>query len=459
MAKVKTAYVCQSCGAQFPQWRGQCGSCQEWNTLQEEIIDSGAKTGAASSRMAGNAHKKPVAIHEVAMDRSERYILDDGEFNRVLGGGMVRGSVVLLGGSPGVGKSTLSLQTALELNKKVAYVSGEESEQQIAMRAERLNRRNPNLILVPETQTQAILTHLQELQPDLVVVDSIQTLHSNFLEAAPGSVSQIRQTAAELTQWAKSNNTPLLLIGHITKEGQLAGPKVLEHMVDTVLQFEGDRNYNYRILRALKNRFGPTSEIGIYEMRHGGLHQVQNPSEMLLSDRDEAFSGVAVAATLEGNRPLLVEIQALVSSAVYGNPQRSATGFDLRRMNMLLAVLEKRCGFKLGIKDVFLNVTGGLRISDPATDLAVACAVLSSSEDLPIDHRSCFAAEVGLTGEIRPVTQLEQRIQEAEKLGFERIFVSSYARLDSNARSSSGKRKIKVIPCAKIEDTFQHLFS
>jgi DNA repair protein RadA/Sms len=361
--------------------------------------------------------------------------------------------VVLLGGSPGVGKSTLSLQTALELKLKVAYVSGEESEQQIAMRAERLGSKNPDLMLVPETQTQAILEHLKNIKPGLVVVDSIQTLHSNLLEAAPGSVSQIRQTAAELTQYAKSTNTPLLLIGHITKEGQLAGPKVLEHMVDTVLQFEGDRNYNYRILRALKNRFGPTSEIGIYEMRRGGLHQVQNPSEMLLSERDEAFSGVAVAATLEGNRPLLVEIQALVSSAVYGNPQRSATGFDLRRMNMLLAVLEKRCGFKLGIKDVFLNVTGGLRISDPATDLAVACAVLSSSEDLPIDHRSCFAAEVGLTGEIRPVNQLEQRIQEAEKLGFKRIFISSYARIDKASRG------IEVIPCAKIEDTFQHLFS
>jgi len=453
MAKVRTAYVCQSCGAQFPQWRGQCGSCQEWNTLQEEIIDSAASAAKGSSRIMSQVLKQPVAIGSVAKDHNERYILDDAEFNRVLGGGMVQGSVVLLGGSPGVGKSTLSLQTALELKLKVAYVSGEESEQQIAMRAERLGSKNPDLMLVPETQTQAILEHLKNIKPGLVVVDSIQTLHSNLLEAAPGSVSQIRQTAAELTQYAKSTNTPLLLIGHITKEGQLAGPKVLEHMVDTVLQFEGDRNYNYRILRALKNRFGPTSEIGIYEMRRGGLHQVQNPSEMLLSERDEAFSGVAVAATLEGNRPLLVEIQALVSSAVYGNPQRSATGFDLRRMNMLLAVLEKRCGFKLGIKDVFLNVTGGLRISDPATDLAVACAVLSSSEDLPIDHRSCFAAEVGLTGEIRPVNQLEQRIQEAEKLGFERIFISSYARIDKASRG------IEVIPCAKIEDTFQHLFS
>jgi DNA repair protein RadA/Sms len=453
MAKVRTAYVCQSCGAQFPQWRGQCGSCQEWNTLQEEIIDSGASAAKGANRIMSQALKQPVAIGSVAKDHSERYILDDAEFNRVLGGGMVQGSVVLLGGSPGVGKSTLSLQTALELKLKVAYVSGEESEQQIAMRAERLGSKNPELMLVPETQTQAILEHLKNIKPGLVVVDSIQTLHSNLLEAAPGSVSQIRQTAAELTQYAKSTNTPLLLIGHITKEGQLAGPKVLEHMVDTVLQFEGDRNYNYRILRALKNRFGPTSEIGIYEMRRGGLHQVQNPSEMLLSERDEAFSGVAVAATLEGNRPLLVEIQALVSSAVYGNPQRSATGFDLRRMNMLLAVLEKRCGFKLGIKDVFLNVTGGLRISDPATDLAVACAVLSSSEDLPIDHRSCFAAEVGLTGEIRPVNQLEQRIQEAEKLGFKRIFISSYARIDKASRG------IEVIPCAKIEDTFQHLFS
>jgi len=453
MAKVRTAYVCQSCGAQFPQWRGQCGSCQEWNTLQEEIIDSAASAAKGSSRIMSQVLKQPVAIGSVAKDHNERYILDDAEFNRVLGGGMVQGSVVLLGGSPGVGKSTLSLQTALELKLKVAYVSGEESEQQIAMRAERLGSKNPDLMLVPETQTQAILEHLKNIKPGLVVVDSIQTLHSNLLEAAPGSVSQIRQTAAELTQYAKSTNTPLLLIGHITKEGQLAGPKVLEHMVDTVLQFEGDRNYNYRILRALKNRFGPTSEIGIYEMRRGGLHQVQNPSEMLLSERDEAFSGVAVAATLEGNRPLLVEIQALVSSAVYGNPQRSATGFDLRRMNMLLAVLEKRCGFKLGIKDVFLNVTGGLRISDPATDLAVACAVLSSSEDLPIDHRFCFAAEVGLTGEIRPVNQLEQRIQEAEKLGFKRIFISSYARIDKASRG------IEVIPCAKIEDTFQHLFS
>jgi len=452
MAKTKTTYVCQSCGTSYAQWRGKCSACNEWNTIEEEVVSKSSSKSSSSSAVAKSS-KKPSLIHEVKSEKGVRIPLPDKELNRVLGGGIVPGSVTLLGGEPGVGKSTLLLQMAVRLPLKIAYISGEESESQIKMRADRIGITNENCYLIPETETQRILHHLKSLEPDIVIIDSIQTLHSDNLESVAGSISQIRQTAAELTEYAKSTSTPIFLIGHITKEGQLAGPKVLEHMVDTVLQFEGDRNYNYRILRSHKNRFGATSELGIYEMLQGGLREVSNPSEMLLSQRTEDFSGVAVAATLEGQRPILIEIQALVSSAVYGNPQRSATGFDLRRLNMLLAVLEKRCGFRLGTKDVFLNITGGIRLDDPATDLAVACAVLSSSEDIPIERRNCFAAEVGLTGEIRPVTRVEQRIAEAQKLGFERIFISKYTKLEKN------NYQIEVIPCAKIEDTFQHLFS
>ena len=408
---------------------GKCKACKQWNTIVEEVV---SKTQNKSTWKTGTTQKGNIAqsIQEISLENEPRIDTSDKELNRVLGGGIVPGSLVLLGGEPGIGKSTLLLQVALLLQHKVLYVTGEESDKQIRMRAERLGLKESSCHILTETNTQNIFQQIVAVQPDLLVVDSIQTLQTNSIESSPGSISQIRECTSELMKFAKESGTPVILIGHINKDGHIAGPKILEHMVDVVLQFEGDRNHVYRILRANKNRFGSTAELGIYEMQSQGLREVSNPSEILISQKDEALSGVAISATMEGVRPLMIETQALVSSAVYGTPQRSATGFDLRRLSMLLAVLEKRCGFKLGAKDVFLNITGGIKVDDPAIDLGVVCAILSSNVDMAIDDKSCFAAEVGLSGEIRPINRCEQRIQEAEKLGFERIFISKYNKVN-----------------------------
>ena len=449
MAKVKTVFYCSNCGAESAKWVGKCGSCNEWNTYQEEVIQKGNITQA--TRPAGE--NEPMLIHDIETQNERRTVLLDTEFNRVLGGGLVPGSVALIGGEPGIGKSTLMLQVALNFTAgTVVYITGEESEHQIKMRSERVTGATECLVYT-ETATHEAIKRLKKIKPSLVVVDSIQTMHSPFIESSPGSVSQIRESASDFIQYAKTNQVPIILIGHITKEGNIAGPKILEHMVDTVLQFEGDRNHVYRLLRANKNRFGSTNELGIYEMTSQGLRQVANPSEILIQSHEEGLSGSAVSATMEGLRPMLIEIQALVSSAVYGTPQRSATGFDLRRLNMLLAVMEKRCGFKLGIKDVFLNLAGGVRVEDPGIDLAVVAAVLSSSLDIAIESGTVFSAEVGLSGEVRPVTRIEQRISEAEKLGFKRIFVSKYN------KGLAPPGNIEVIQCSKVEDMFKRLFT
>jgi DNA repair protein RadA/Sms len=454
MSKTKTSFFCQSCGAQSPKWMGKCNSCGEWNTMVEEVIQREEK-GSVRSSMRDARSAIPVRISEITFSQDSRINTNDQELNRVLGGGLVPGSLTLIGGEPGIGKSTLMLQVALKCaDRKILYISGEESEQQIRMRAERLGIRNDNCFILTETNMQAIYKHLESLVPGIIIADSIQTMQTDLIESSAGSVSQIKECAAEMQKFSKITNTPVFLIGHITKDGSLAGPKILEHMVDTVLQFEGDRNYGYRILRSLKNRFGSTSELGIYEMNDGGLREVSNPSEILLSQRDEAVSGIAIAAMIEGQRPMLIETQALVSSAVYGTPQRSATGFDVRRLNMLLAVLEKRSGFKLGNKDVFLNIAGGIRVDDPAIDLAVVAAVLSSNQDSPIDSKTCFAAEVGLSGEIRPINRIEQRISEADKLGFGQIFISRY-----NSKGLDIKKyALKIIQVAKIEEVYRRLF-
>jgi DNA repair protein RadA/Sms len=452
MAKVKTAYFCQNCGAQSAQWKGQCSACKEWNTLVEETVSPASEAPVIGTTTL-QTKKKAQKLDEINFETETRIDTRDQEFNRVLGGGLVPGSVILLGGEPGIGKSTLLLQIALSLGKKVLYVSGEESEKQIKLRADRIQSNQENCYVLAETKTDLIGLQIESVQPDLIIVDSVQTLQSPKLESASGTVSQIRECTAELTYYAKATGTPLILVGHITKDGQLAGPKLLEHMVDTVLQFEGDRNYVYRILRALKNRFGSTAELGIYEMLSGGLREVTNPSELLLSNYEEPLSGVAVAATLEGQRPLMIEIQALVSTAVYGTPQRSATGFNSKRLNMLLAVLEKKVGFKLGTKDVFLNITGGIHIDDPAIDLGVVMAVLSSNADKPLPASICFAAEVGLAGEIRSVQSIDRRIAEAEKLGFKAIFVASNASIDDKAH------QIRIIRVSKIEEVVAKIFS
>jgi DNA repair protein RadA/Sms len=455
--KVKTVYFCQNCGVQSPKWVGKCPSCNEWNTYVEEVVQKN-EPSASSAISKTSYHKKTadaVLIHEIGEQTEARIEIIDKELSRVLGGGIVPGSLVLFGGEPGIGKSTLMLQLALqEKNLKVLYVSGEESEQQIKMRASRIGLQNNQCYIFTETSTSNIISKTDEIQPQLIVIDSIQTLYSPSMESSPGSVSQIRQCAAELMKLAKESAIPVFLIGHVTKDGSLAGPKVLEHIVDTVLQFEGERNHVYRLLRTTKNRFGSTNELGIYEMQGTGLREVNNPSEILITAREEAVSGVAIAATLEGLRPMLIETQALVSTAAYGTPQRSATGYDLRRLSMLLAVLEKRCGFRLGVKDVFLNIAGGLKVEDPAIDLALVCAILSSNEDIAIEANICFAGEVGLSGEIRPVNRIEQRIAEAERLGFEQIFISKYNKLSGDHFSA----KIKVIQVAKIEEAFTHLF-
>jgi DNA repair protein RadA/Sms len=455
MAKVKTAFFCQHCGNQSPKWMGRCPACGEWNTFAEEVIQRDEKI-TARFRGGERGSSSPARLTEIRFEADARVSLEDDELNRVLGGGVVPGSVVLIGGEPGIGKSTLMLQVALKCHsRKILYISGEESEQQIRMRAGRIGTVHENCYILTETNTQSIFQHLDGLSPDLIIIDSIQTLQTDLIESSAGSISQIRECAAEFQKYSKITHTPVFLIGHITKDGNLAGPKILEHMVDTVLQFEGDRNYGYRILRSLKNRFGSTSELGIYEMNDSGLREVTNPSEILLSQRDEAVSGIAVAAMVEGMRPMLIETQALVSSAVYGTPQRSATGFDARRLNMLLAVLEKRSGFRLATKDVFLNIAGGIRVDDPAIDLAVVAAILSSNQDSPIDSKTCFAAEIGLSGEIRPITRVEQRISEAEKLGFGRIFISKY-----NTKGVDLKRypSIQIIPAGKIEEVYRKLF-
>ncbi len=452
MAKTKTAYFCQNCGTQFAKWVGQCVSCKEWNTVVEEVVQKEEKKVWKSSTPQHQKTAKPLLVSHITSEKEIRLDTQDLEFNRVLGGGLVPGSLTLLGGEPGIGKSTLLLQIALQLPFKTLYVSGEESQKQIKMRADRIHPSSKTCFILTETKTQNIFRQIMDVQPDLVVIDSIQTLHTDYIESAAGSISQIRECTAELIKFAKESNTPVILVGHITKDGTIAGPKILEHMVDTVLQFEGDQNYVYRILRSLKNRFGSTAELGIYEMQGSGLREVNNPSEVLLSKNDEDLSGTAVAATVEGVRPLLIEIQALVSTAVYGTPQRSATGFNVKRLNMLLAVLEKRAGFKLAAKDVFLNITGGISVDDPAIDLAVMIAILSSNFDLPIDKGSCFAAEVGLSGEIRPVQRIDQRILEAEKLGFKIIYASKSNKIGLK------NTKIKVQLVAKIEDVLQHLF-
>ena len=456
MAKTKTTFFCQNCGAQSSKWIGKCPSCGEWNTYVEEVIQREEKANKWQSMGSGGRDRKPQPVAEISFDTDQRIHTHDVELNRVLGGGLVPGSVVLIGGEPGIGKSTLMLQVALNCKGiKVLYISGEESEQQIRMRAERIGIKNTDCYILTETSTQIIFQHLEELRPGMVIIDSIQTLHTDSIDSSAGSISQIKETAAEMQRFSKITNTPVFLIGHITKDGSLAGPKILEHMVDTVLNFEGDRNYGYRILRAAKNRFGSTSELGIYEMQDTGLREVSNPSEILLSQRDEDVSGIAIAATIEGLRPMLIETQALVSSAAYGTPQRSSTGFDTKRLNMLLAVLEKRSGFRLASKDVFLNIAGGIKVDDPAIDLAVVAAVLSSNEDLPVDSKTCFAAEVGLSGEIRAINRVDQRISEAEKLGFERIFISKY-----NLKGIDPKRfSIRIIPIKKITDLYSHLFS
>ena len=445
--KVKTTFFCQSCGNQYAKWQGQCAACKEWNTIVEEVIQKIEKSDWKTTTTSNSKRvSRPLKINDIDASKEARLNTLDNEFNRVLGGGIVPGSVILLGGEPGIGKSTLMLQVSLKLPYKTLYVSGEESQKQIKMRAERIHPNSENCYILTETKTQNIFKQIGNLQPDIVIIDSIQTLHSDYIESSSGSISQIKECATELIKFAKETATPVILIGHITKDGNIAGPKILEHMVDTVLQFEGDRNHVFRILRANKNRFGSTNELGIYEMQGTGLREVNNPSELLISKNKDPLSGNAIAATLEGMRPLMIEVQALVSTAVYGTPQRSATGFNAKRLNMLLAVLEKRAGFRLGAKEVFLNITGGISVDDPAIDLAVVTAILSSNEDTSIPKDFCFAAEVGLSGEIRPVQRVEQRILEAEKLGFSTIFVSKYNKI------SLKKTAIKIQLISKIED-------
>ncbi len=453
MAKTKTAFFCQNCGTEHAKWVGQCTACKEWNTVVEEVVQKAEPKVWNANRTQASKQAKPVKIDQIPTDAELRLNLGDQELNRVLGGGLVPGSLVLLGGEPGIGKSTLLLQVALSLLLKTLYVSGEESQKQIKMRADRIRPKSDHCYILTETKTQNIFVQAERLQPDLLIIDSIQTLSTKQVESAAGSISQIRESTAELITYAKETNTPVILIGHITKDGAIAGPKILEHMVDTVLQFEGDRHHVYRILRALKNRFGATSEIGIYQMEGSGLREVSNPSEILISKNDDELSGTAIAATLEGVRPLMIEIQALVSTAVYGTPQRSTTGYNAKRLNMLLAVLEKRAGFKLGAKDVFLNITGGISVNDPAIDLAVIAAILSSNEDIAIAKGTCFAAEVGLAGEIRPVQRITQRISEAEKLGFTSIIVSNKNTINAESHS------IKVYMVHRIEEVLQYLFA
>jgi DNA repair protein RadA/Sms len=453
MAKTKSVFVCQNCGAESAKWIGKCPSCKEWNTYHEEII--APASAHASSFLSGNEKRKPELLDNIKPDEHGRLKTGLAELDRILGGGIVGGSLILLGGEPGVGKSTLALQLALALKgKDILYISGEESEEQIGMRARRMKHTNPRCYVLAETELEAILTHAENLKPGLIIIDSIQTMSTGMIESSAGSVSQVRECAAQLLKYSKVTGIPIFLIGHITKDGTLAGPKVLEHIVDVVLYFEGDNNYVYRILRAVKNRFGSTAELGIFEMVESGLREVDNPSEMFINHHEEALSGISIAATIDGLRPFLIETQALVSSAVYGTPQRSSTGYDIRRLNMLLAVLEKRAGFRLAVKDVFLNIAGGIKVSDPAIDLAIISSVLSSNLDIPVGREICFAAETGLSGEIRPVARIEQRIREASKMGFTKIYISKYHR-----NIILNGLDIEVIPVGKIEHLVRSLFA
>ena len=456
MAKLKSVYFCSNCGNESPKWMGKCPACGEWSTYVEELVrkDSAAAI-KEDTRSFSSGKNTPQPLKEIRADEEPRIDMQDNELNRVLGGGLVPASLVLIGGEPGIGKSTLVLQTILKLQSiKSLYISGEESARQLKLRAERLNIENDNCLIVCETNLDKIFEHIKNTQPQLVIIDSIQTMYSDSMESSPGSISQVRECASAILKFAKQSGIPTLMVGHITKDGSIAGPKVLEHIVDTVLQFEGDQHYMYRILRSIKNRFGSTAELGIYEMNQSGLREVSNPSEMLLTKNHEELSGATISATIEGVRPFLIETQSLVSSAAYGNPQRSATGFDIRRMNMLLAVLEKRAGFKLAQKDVFLNIAGGLKINDPGMDLSVISAILSSSLDISVAKDTCLAGEVGLSGEIRPVNRIEQRIFEAEKLGFSRIIVP-----DNNLKGFTSKVSIKIETVRKVEEAFRLLFS
>lgn len=455
MAKQKTIFVCRECGAESPKWMGRCHQCGEWNTFAEEHIVQSKSAPTARGFQPGQT-VRPMPLSQVVVTDVVRTSTSNAELDRVLGGGIVPGALILIGGEPGIGKSTLVLQMALTLpNRKVLYVSGEESAQQIKLRAERIRTTNDdNCMVVSDTSLDRLHVHIENTKPDIVVIDSIQTMETEHVESLPGSISQIRECTAVLMRLAKENNLPIVLIGHINKDGQLAGPKVLEHMVDVVLQFEGDRNHMYRILRSIKNRFGSTNEIGIFEMLGDGLREVTNPSEMLLSEYSQSLSGVSIAAAMEGMRPFLIEIQALASTAAYGTPQRSATGFDIRRLNMLLAVLEKRAGFKLAAKDVFLNIAGGIRVSDPAIDLGVASSILSSSADMTIGAGICLAGEIGLSGEIRPVNRIEQRISEAAKLGFKQIIIPKY-----NKGTDFSKFDIDVRQVSRLDEAFRLLFA
>lgn len=457
MAKARTLFFCKNCGYQSSQWLGKCPSCNEWNSFVEEVIDRGEPAVKGKSSIVKTVQNFPHRLNEIELTQILRFSTGFSEFDNVLGGGIVAGSIVLLGGEPGIGKSTLLLQMALQIpNKRILYISGEESESQLKMRAERLypGCQPEDFFILTETSTQDIFEQIKAVQPDLLIIDSIQTLQSGLLDSGAGSISQIRECAAEFQHFAKSSGIPVFLIGHITKDGALAGPKILEHIVDTVLQFEGDQHYGYRIVRCIKNRFGSTSELGIFEMQSAGLREVLDPSGILVSDRDEDFSGSAISVIMEGTRAMMIEIQALVSSAVYGTPQRAATGYDIRRLNMLLAVLEKRCHFKLGAKDVFVNLAGGINVDDPAINLSIVAAILSSAADIPIDAKTCFAGEMGLNGEIRPVVRIDQRIAEADKLGFTRMFLSKY-----NLRGIHREGlKVKLIPIAKVEEIYRHLF-
>ncbi|MBI5859023.1 MAG: DNA repair protein RadA [Sphingobacteriales bacterium] len=464
MSKTKTAFFCQNCGYESVKWAGQCPSCNEWNTFVEEVVHKDSlKTNGWKDYHQEKRINRTVALDQIKSSEEKRLLTPDDELNRVLGGGIIPGSLVLIAGEPGIGKSTLFLQNGLLLkNATVLYISGEESEQQIKMRAERLGLKNDKFYLLTETSTQIIFEEIKKLKPDLVIIDSVQTLQTNYIDSSPGSVSQIRECAAEFQRFAKETNTPVFLIGHITKDGSIAGPKILEHMVDTVLQFEGDRHYAYRILRTLKNRFGSTAELGIYEMTDKGMRVVSNPSEILITQKEEQLSGIAIAATMEGIRPLLIEVQALVTQSVYGTPQRTVSGFDLRRLQLLLAVLEKRGGFHFGVKDVFLNIAGGLKVEDPSIDLAVLCALLSSYEDVPVPQHICFAGEVGLSGEIRAVNRIDQRIAEAEKLGFEKIIVSKYNlayRQAGQKGLAKQKFNIEIITMGQVEEVYRYLFT
>ncbi len=451
MSKIKTSFFCQSCGSQHTKWQGQCNACKQWNTLTEEIVEKADKKDWKTDTKTPRT-STPIKVNEILTTAESRMDTRDSELNRVLGGGIVPGALMLLGGEPGIGKSTLLLQIAMLVNCKVLYVSGEESQKQIKLRADRMNSASEECFVLSETRTQNIFAQIEKLAPELIIIDSVQTLHTDYIDSSPGSVSQIKECTAEFIRFAKETHVPVFLVGHITKDGQIAGPKILEHMVDVVLQFEGDRNHMYRILRTQKNRFGATSEIGIYEMQSKGLRPVVNPSELLISEKDQNLSGHAIAATIEGVRPLMIEVQALVSSAVYGTPQRTSTGFNTKRLNMLLAVLEKRAGFALGAKDVFINITGGVSIEDPAIDLAVISAILSSHHDIEVSQNYCFAAEVGLSGEIRPIPKAEQRIQEASKLGFDTIIISKFTKI------SDANQTIKIVRLGKIEALITYLF-